>query len=170
MASSRRQKPTTISCSMHIVSGGQTGADQGALDAAIILGLPYSGWIPAERWTEEGPLSSNYKHMQETESLNPAQRTEWNVRDSDGTLFFSHGSLQGGTLLAYQVASIKYHRPCLVIDFEKMKEHHIILKVRDWLTRFNIEKLNVAGPRKSEDPLIYDKVKETLLAILGNDI
>ncbi len=43
-----------------IISGGQTGADQAALDAAIKLGIPHGGWIPKGRITEDGPLSDRY--------------------------------------------------------------------------------------------------------------
>lgn len=44
-----------------IVSGGQTGADQAGLDAAINLGIPYGGWIPKGRLTEDGPLPEKYQ-------------------------------------------------------------------------------------------------------------
>jgi micrococcal nuclease len=37
-----------------IVSGGQTGADQAALDVAIELGIPHGGWIPKGRKTLDG--------------------------------------------------------------------------------------------------------------------
>ena len=40
-----------------IVSGGQTGVDQGALEAAALLGLAFGGWAPA-RWLAEKPLGA----------------------------------------------------------------------------------------------------------------
>ena len=48
-----------------IISGGQTGADRAALDVALKLDIPYGGWIPKGRITEEGPLPEEYQ-MQET--------------------------------------------------------------------------------------------------------
>jgi len=44
-----------------IISGGQTGADQAALDAAIKLGIPHGEWIPEGRIREDSPLSAKYK-------------------------------------------------------------------------------------------------------------
>ena len=43
-----------------IISGGQTSADQAALDAAIKLGIDHGGWIPKGRTTETGILHENY--------------------------------------------------------------------------------------------------------------
>jgi hypothetical protein len=75
-----------------IISGGQTGADQAALDAAVHLGIPHGGWIPKGRRTEGGMLSDKYKLKEMTLSSYP-KRTEQNVVDSDGTLVISHGNL-----------------------------------------------------------------------------
>jgi hypothetical protein len=61
-----------------VISGGQTGADQAALDAAIELGIPHGGWVPLGRLTEKGRLSSRYK-MQEINAIDYDQRTELNV-------------------------------------------------------------------------------------------
>ena len=78
-----------------IVSGGQTGADQAALNVAIKLSIPHGGWIPKGRITEAGFLPSKYK-LQEMPSKSYALRTEQNVNDSNGTLVVSHGALRGG--------------------------------------------------------------------------
>lgn len=73
-----------------IRSGGQTGVDRGALDAARAAGVPIEGWCPAGGWAEDLPeapgLRTDYPELRETPSREPAQRTEWNVRDSDVTL------------------------------------------------------------------------------------
>jgi hypothetical protein len=155
---------------IHIVSGGETGADQAALDVAIALGLSYSGWVPAKRWTEDGVLSPRYHDMRETDSEDPAQRTEYNVRDSDATLLFSHGPLVAGSRLTYELAMERYHRPCLHVDLSSDAARHeqLVKRVKDWLTRCRIQKLNIAGPRRSEDPLIYQHVTSILLSVLGN--
>jgi hypothetical protein len=67
-----------------IVSGGQTGVDRAALDLALELGIKAGGWAPKGRMAEDGPLPERYR-VTETPSGDPAQRTEWNVRDSDAT-------------------------------------------------------------------------------------
>ena len=71
-----------------IISGGQTGADCAALDFAIEHGIPHGGWCPGGRLAEDGPIDARYQ-LKETPSANYTQRTEWNVRDSDGTVVFS---------------------------------------------------------------------------------
>jgi predicted Rossmann-fold nucleotide-binding protein len=77
-----------------IISGGQTGADQAALDVAIELGIPHGGWIPKGRKTEAGRLPEKY-HLKEMPTAEYRKRTEQNVIDSDGTLIISHGELNG---------------------------------------------------------------------------
>ena len=79
-----------------IISGGQTGADQAALDIAIKLGISHGGWIPKGRLTENGILDPKYQ-LEEMETTNYNVRTEQNVIDSDGTLIISHGKLSGGS-------------------------------------------------------------------------
>ena len=71
-----------------IVSGGQTGADRAALDWAIRHKVPHGGWCPKNRKAEDGVIVRRYKLI-ETPTANYAQRTEWNVRDSDATVIFN---------------------------------------------------------------------------------
>ncbi|MCI5220281.1 MAG: hypothetical protein D3914_14100, partial [Candidatus Electrothrix sp. LOE2] len=78
-----------------IISGGQTGADRAALDAAIERGIPHGGWLPKGRTTEDGPLGQQYR-LQELDSYRYRDRTEKNVKESDGTLIVSYGPLTGG--------------------------------------------------------------------------
>ena len=78
--------------SLKIISGGQTGADRAALEFAIKQGIPHGGWCPKGRRSEDGQIDAKYQ-LQETPSSNYLQRTEWNVRDSDGTVIFSIASL-----------------------------------------------------------------------------
>ena len=79
-----------------IVSGGQTGVDRAALDVALELSIPCGGWCPKGRKAEDGALPARYP-LKETPSEEYAQRTTWNVRDSDGTLILTHGAPTGGT-------------------------------------------------------------------------
>ena len=100
---------------LKIISGGQTGADRAALDFAIKHRVPHGGWCPAGRLAEDGPIASRYQ-LNETPSLDPAQRTEWNVRDSDATVIFSLTPiLHGGTKLTEEFAHV-YGKPVLEGD------------------------------------------------------
>jgi len=101
-----------------IISGGQTGADQGALDAAIQMGIPHGGWIPKGRLAENGPLDPKYL-LQEMPTASYPKRTEKNVLDSTGTLIISHGPLSGGSLRTQKLAK-QHHRPWLHIDLNKI--------------------------------------------------
>ncbi|MCC6355238.1 MAG: putative molybdenum carrier protein [Verrucomicrobiae bacterium] len=87
-----------------IVSGGQTGADRAALDAAIALGIPHGGWCPKGRRAEDGRIPGRYR-LAETPGANYLQRTEWNVRDSDGTVLFTLGkAATGGSRKTIEIA------------------------------------------------------------------
>jgi hypothetical protein len=143
-----------------IVSGGQTGADRAALDVAIKLGIPYSGWVPKGREAEDGPLPDTY-HMKEMPVTSYPKRTEQNVIDSDGTLIVSHGKLTGGSKLTMQLAK-QYSRPWIHIDLKNTPYSDGARMIQEWARGNMIETLNVAGPRASKDPLIYDAVRELL--------
>ena len=75
-----------------IVSGGQTGVDRGALDAAIAAGIPHGGWCPRGRLAEDGPIAAQYQ-LRETRSAKYYIRTRKNVLDSDATLILCRGPL-----------------------------------------------------------------------------
>ena len=138
-----------------IISGGQTGVDQAALDAAINLAVAHGGWIPKGRMTESGPLPKKYQ-LKETRSSSYADRTEKNVRDADGTLIISHGLLSGGSEYTREMA-IKHKRPWLHIDLSQMAAFQAASEVNQWVLQEKIEILNVAGPRASKDPTIYQE-------------
>ena len=148
-----------------IVSGGQTGVDQAALDAARELGLAYGGYIPRGRWTEDGPLPRDYSGMVETEERHPAVRTKLNVRETDATLIFSRGDCEGGTLLTLVTAE-EAGKPHLHIDVGRMTEDEAAAAICDWVGTLRPQKLNVAGPRASKDPQIYGEAKTILLKAL----
>jgi hypothetical protein len=140
-----------------IISGGQTGVDRAALDAAIKLTIPHGGWIPRGRLTEDGPLPPEYQ-LQETRSNNYADRTEKNVMDADATLIISRGPLNGGSEYTREMA-IKHNRVWLHIDLNKTPAFQAAIAINDWIAKKEIAILNVAGPRASKDPKIY---KDTL--------
>jgi hypothetical protein len=130
-----------------IVSGGQTGVDRAALDAAAAAGLERGGWCPAGRLAEDGPIPSRYG-LRETPLAETTQRTAWNVRDSDATLVLLRGAPRGGTATTVRCAR-EAGRPLRVVRLEAREE---ALETRSWLARIGASTLNVAGPRESEDP------------------
>lgn len=148
-----------------VVSGGQTGVDRAALDAAIELGLPHDGWCPLGRRAEDGRLASRYL-LRETDSPRYDVRTRQNVLDSDATLVLFRGTLSGGTELTYRLA-LRENRPCLAVDLGSPADPSPDpASTREWLRRLKIRRLNVAGPRESQRPGIYDQAKAYLLALL----
>ncbi|MBW2366634.1 MAG: putative molybdenum carrier protein [Deltaproteobacteria bacterium] len=143
-----------------IISGGQTGADQGALDAAIELGIPYGGWIPKGRLTADGPLPDIYK-MMEMSTDRYKDRTEQNVIDSDGTLIVSRGRLTGGSAFTKKMAK-RHNKPYLHINLKKKATFFATPEIIKWAEENDIEVLNVAGPRANKDPFIYNDVKKII--------
>ncbi len=136
-----------------IVSGGQTGADQGALDAAIKLGIRHGGWVPKGRKTENGILPEKYA-LREMPTTGYRERTEKNVIDSNGTVILSRGRLSGGSAYTREMA-LRHDRPWIHIDLNQSSEFNAATVLSKWVQNNRIEVLNVAGPRASNDPGIY---------------
>jgi hypothetical protein len=134
----------------HIVSGGQTGVDRAALDFAIKNGIPHGGWCPRGRWAEDGAIEDHYE-LNETPDTRCSQRTEWNVRDSDGTVIFSVTSgLTGGSALTRKLA-LAYGKPCLHLA-KRADGETAPTRLREFIRLHQIKVLNVAGPRLSTEP------------------
>ena len=151
-----------------VVCGGQTGADRAALDTARELGIETAGWVPRGRWGEDGRVPDCYPNMNETKSADPALRTEYNVRDSDGTVVFSHGEVFGGTKWTVEVGG-KLRKPMLCLDLATQSEEAAAIRLLEWTTAEGIEVLNVAGPRHSEDGGIYSAVRAVLVTALHEE-
>ena len=148
-----------------IISGGQTGVDRAALDAALQVGLSMDGWCPRGRLAEDGPLPVHYP-LRETPSANYAQRTEWNVRDSDGTLILTYGRLLGGTALTLRLAD-QLGRPSLRINLaEPTQRRGAAQRIMTWVEEHSLSRLNIAGPRGSTDPGLYGLAKRLLLRFM----
>ncbi|QDU61107.1 Putative molybdenum carrier [Planctomycetes bacterium Pan216] len=128
-----------------IVSGGQTGVDRAALEAAIALNIAHGGWCPKGRRAEDGTVPSRYE-LVEADSRDYAVRTERNVVDSDGTLIVAPGELSGGTALTAKLCR-NHEKPLLVLSLEEPAAGE---RFPTWLAESSIEVLNVAGPRESE--------------------
>jgi predicted Rossmann fold nucleotide-binding protein DprA/Smf involved in DNA uptake len=135
---------------MKIISGGQTGVDRAALDVALELGLGCGGHCPKGRLAEDGPIAAKYP-LQETPTADSSKRSEWNVRDSDGTLILTSGGPTGGTALTVEFAR-RLRRPCLVVDLDLAVNMDAVTR---WLAENGIQTLNIAGPRASECPHAY---------------
>lgn len=140
-----------------IVSGGQTGVDRAALDAAMALGLPVGGWCPKDRRAEDGPIAERYP-LRETPSRDYAERTAWNVRDADATLILYRDALSGGTLLTAKLAR-RAARPLLMRD---LSEGFDAQSAARWLTTNHVRVLNCAGPRESGAPGIQAQASTCL--------
>lgn len=140
-----------------VVSGGQSGVDRAALDSAMFAGIPCGGWCPLGRRAEDGPIGELYI-MDETPTEDYAERTNWNVRDSDATLILTDGDVNGGTALTMDYAT-QLHRPMLHMDFRWHPDPQPVL---EWLVKERVYTLNVAGPRESKSPGIYQKSRAFL--------
>lgn len=145
-----------------IVSGGQTGVDRAALDVAKDLKMPYGGWCPKGRIAEDGRIPGRYASLLEAPTKNYLQRTEWNVRDSDGTLILSWGPPVSGSKRTVDFAK-KLGKPYCVVD---MHNETPLIGVVRWLQEHidkgeAIRTLNVAGPRQSRHALfnVHAKAK-----------
>lgn len=149
-----------------LVSGGQTGADRAALDAALAVGIEVGGWVPRGRRAEDGAIAPRYPNLEETDSADPRVRTEGNVRDADATLIVSHGALRGGSAFTLEVAR-RLGRPVLHLDLTETGGAEAARRVSAWLEATRPATLNVAGPRASQDPEIAGAVRALLSAVLA---
>jgi hypothetical protein len=146
-----------------IVSGGQTGADRGALDAAIELGIEHGGYCPRGRRAEDGEIPARYR-LTENESPEYAARTARNVVESDGTLLVTRGAPTGGSALTADIARQR-KRPLLHIDLRSLPANPELV-IRQFIADHQIDTLNVAGPRASSAPGIDGDVRCLLVAAL----
>ena len=145
-----------------IVSGGQTGVDRAALDAAINMGFSYGGWCPKGRIDERGVIPEKYDQLMEikgefgSEKENYDTRTKLNIRDSDGTLIIVPSlplsdQIKDGTLLTIAEVSSR-GKPFFLIGLSA--EDNITTCV-EWLKDKDFRILNIAGPRESTCEGIY---------------
>jgi hypothetical protein len=145
-----------------IISGGQTGTDRAGLDFAIETGLEHGGYVPRGRKAEDGRVDARYNLVELSTSSYPA-RTKRNIEESDGTVIFSlERLLSGGTKLTWEHAK-KLGKPVPHI-YNASKEGILnqeslrleIQALTDFLCSNKIEILNVAGPRESKEPGVYE--------------
>lgn len=156
-----------------IVSGGQTGADRAALDFAIDHYLPHGGWCPRGRRAEDGPIDERYE-LSETTSASYHVRTRQNVQDTDATVVFSIAEqASGGTALTKRLAK-QEAKPLLHLARDAHDRVGSAVAIRDdarslneFVAEHNVRRLNVAGPRASQEPSIASYVWSVLAAVLA---
>jgi hypothetical protein len=143
-----------------IISGGQTGVDRAALDAALRHGIELGGWCPTGRLDEFGVIPDRYA-VKELENGGFTERTLQNVKDSDGTVIIFHGKVSGGTEQTLHFC-IEQQRSHQVIDASNVSVEKAAHLISDFVCDNKIATLNVAGPRKSEWPEGYNYVAQVL--------
>jgi hypothetical protein len=159
---------------MKLISGGQSGVDRAVLDVALERGIGFGGWCPKGGWAEDLPqppgLLAKYPKLKETPLADPAQRTDWNVRDADACMIvIAAGGLAAskGTALAEELAH-RCRKPLLVVDLEDPEPgERAALWLRVQLRRVGADlALAIGGPRESEAPGIYARATTFLHALI----
>ncbi len=148
-----------------IVSGGQTGVDRAALDAAIDCNFPYGGYVPKGRIAEDGVIPSKYSSLTELKNKDYVVRTRKNIEHSDGTVVIYKGKFGRGTKYTINYAK-KVGKPLLEIDMSKLSVEQAVASIKSFIEKNEIQVLNVAGPRLSKSPEIYSLAYEIVKSIL----
>jgi hypothetical protein len=146
-----------------IISGGQTGVDRGALDAALEAGFPCGGWCPPGRLAEDGVIPRRYP-VTELDQGGYSERTLRNVLESDGTAIICRGEIEGGTGYTRDCCMAR-GKPLLVIDAAQANTREAGAKISAFIEREAISVLNVAGPRASKWPEAQHYAREALAVI-----
>ncbi len=151
---------------MKVISGGQTGADQAGLEAAIASDIETGGWMPAGFLTSGGlrPSFADRYGMKDTSSRGYPDRTRKNVEASDGTIWFGNPRSPGGKLTIRTAK--KLGKPVLKIRFDTSTSK-VGWKVAHWIRLEEIETVNIAGNREESNPGIYEFTYKVMLTALS---
>jgi len=133
-----------------IISGGQTGVDRGALQAALDRQVNCGGWCPADRKAEDGRIPAHFPVI-ELADAGYAQRTERNVLDSDATVLIHFGNISGGSRLTLFCCR-EANRPSLEIDASEIDTAEAVQRMLAFVGEHQVACLNIAGPRESGAP------------------
>ena len=148
-----------------VISGGQTGADQAGWRAAKACGIATRGWMPKGFHTEEGPqpLFAELFGAQEMPTPSYRLRTEQNVRDSDGTIWFGRTETPGAEMTLD--ACKRFRKPLMLVG---PGEDVLASDVVEWLRKNpQIKQLNIAGNPESKFPYIGEGVERFLIAVFN---
>lgn len=155
-----------------IISGGQTGVDRGALDAAIKQGIETGGWCPPGRMADDGvvpdyyPLNETpYERSKKAQDIPRSLRTEWNVRDADATLILQPEEQEPDPGTAWTIkCCFSMSKSWLLANPFELSVH---TQIQKWLNNIKPEVLNIAGPGEKTVPGIQKTAKELLVKILS---
>ncbi|XOV92528.1 MAG: putative molybdenum carrier protein [Bacteroidota bacterium] len=153
-----------------IISGGQTGVDQAALQAAIDSGIEHGGWCPPGRVCEDGIIPNRFRLKETPEARSPeapniprSLRTEWNIRDAEASLIILPERMppDPGTSWALKMAE-KYQKPYFMVD----PTTDVLQFTKDWIRSNQIRVLGVGGPSEMTVPGIYDSTYQFMKDLL----
>ncbi len=147
-----------------IISGGQSGADRAALDAAIDSNFPCGGFCPLGRKAEDGKIPLDYP-LVESISDNYLVRTVQNLLCSDATVIFYYKRLSGGTKQTFNFCNL-HSKPTALIDSSKKSIAGSVQLIKNLIENHPIQSLNIAGPRLSNCPTIYDYTYQVIVEYL----
>ncbi len=153
---------------LKIISGGQTGVDRGALDAALLNGLSCGGWCPEGRQAEDGIIPDKYP-LTELPGGDYRQRTLCNVLAGDGTLIIYFVYPEAGTAETLRFC-VEWKKPYLLIDATELSVTRAAERIQMFLVDFVIATLNVAGPRESSAEQAYTYSYSCLLSLLNKNM
>ena len=156
-----------------IISGGQTGADRGALEAALKAGFAYGGLVPKGRLAEDGRVPAKFKCMEEADTEDYRFRTRWNAEHSDATLILTFSDrLEGGTHRTHQYC-LNARKPVFVDNPSAPTKDGNRLAVFKWLEKIHEKNggkpivLNVAGPRESKESGLAAAVEKYVARLIA---
>ena len=175
-----------------VISGMQTGVDQLGLEVAKELGIKTGGTAPIGFVTEDGKSKelgkeygvkeitedSNKKYGKPEEELYSA-RTELNIMNSDGTVYFNFGETSPGlqstkgfaqNVLARKIKDPKDKSKQITRPDKPFILNPTVDQLKEFIKKNNIKTLNVAGNRSSKmTSQQQESVKEILQDALGVD-
>jgi len=151
-----------------IISGGQTGVDRGALDAALDNAFPCGGWCPSSRLAEDGRIPDKYP-LAELKEGGYRQRTLRNIMESDGTVILYRSDIGGGTQETL-LFCIKQEKPYKLIDGAEISADRAAELTQQFIATHQIRTLNVAGPRASNWPQGCDYTYTIMTAVIKNSL